>query len=243
MASYSDKIRWWSDRRCEGPHVKVTIMDRYPVRVQSELEAATVEMDRVLKATGYEWPTGPTGSYNCRQIGGSTKWSLHAYAIAIDIDYGNNPYLRGHPIPRGFVQDSRFQLTEANVDAVEAIRNDRGESIWKWLGWSIGDTMHFEADVPPDRCQPVTDPQEDDVLKPGDTGLDVAKWQNYLNRWSVLPTAGDYPWEPLAPDGQFGGATEAAVMDFQRWSHIEVDGIIDLTVCMSLSIVVKSTIG
>lgn len=181
MASYNDKIRWWADRRCSGPHLSMEILGRYPVRVQPELEGAVNAMNAALKANGYRDPTGPTGSYNCRMIGGTTKWSLHAYAIAIDIDYGENPYLRGQTIPKGFGTDPRFMLTEAQVDAVEGIRNEWGESLWKWLGWSIGDTMHFEIDVPPDRCEVA-------MFTHFNIGHEYAEWEPVV--WLLFQLAG-----------------------------------------------------
>jgi hypothetical protein len=121
-------------------------------------------------ANGYHTPMGPTGSYHCRKIGGSSKWSLHAYAVAIDWDYGENPYLRGTKIKPGFKSDYRFTLTENQINAVEAIKNEDGNSIWRWLGWTIGDTMHFSVDVPPDKCQPVS---EDTMPK--------EQWENMID--------------------------------------------------------------
>ncbi len=151
---------WWKDRRCKGPHALLNILGRYPVRVQPELINASKALEKALLDTGYPSETGPLGSYNCRTIGGGTTWSLHAYAVALDIDYPSNPYLRGDTsIVEGFTSDPRFRLTERNVDAVEAIRNVEGEQLWRWLGWSsprgISDTMHFQINTPPDRSEPV----------------------------------------------------------------------------------------
>ncbi len=239
MASHAQIEAWWTGRRCTGPLESINVLGRYPVRVQPELADATREMDRVLRAAGYPSPTGPTGSYNCRYIGGTTTWSLHAYAVAVDIDYGNNPYLRGVEIPKGFGTDPRFKLTEAQVDAVEGILNDRGEPIWRWLGWTIGDTMHFQVDQPPDRCQPATIPQEDDVIKHGDRGPDVAKFQSYLNRWTA-----DHTGEtPIDEDGIFGERTLGRCESFQRWAAVEVNGQGNLITLASLVLVIKPDYG
>ena len=32
--------------------------------------------------------------------------------------------------------------------AIEGIKNQQGEQIWRWLGWSIGDFMHWQINVP-----------------------------------------------------------------------------------------------
>ena len=226
MASHKQIEAWWAGRRCQGPHVQLDLNGRYPVRVQPELEYAAVMLSDQIVGNGYRTPMGPTGSYNCRTIGGSTTWSLHAYAVAIDWDYGENPYLRGTTIQRGFGTDPRFMLTEAQVNAVESIVNDDGDSIWRWLGWTIGDTMHFQVDVPPDKCapagtQPIPPPQEDDEMRNGDTGPNVQKWQNYLNRW-----ADEYVTDlaPITEDGIYGDATEARTIAFQMFSHIADTG-------------------
>jgi len=170
MATHRQIEQWWSDRKCTGPHVKLTLNGRYPVRVQPELEAATEALSAAIMSNGYRTPMGPTGSYACRSIGGSNTTSLHSYAVAIDWDYGKNPYLRGTKIKPGFKSDYRFDLTENQVNAVENIKNTDGDSIWRWLGWTIGDTMHFQVDVPPDKCQP----QLED-------GMPKEQWENMID--------------------------------------------------------------
>ena len=171
MASHAQVEEWWADYRCNTTDlVYLDINGRYPVKMQSLLEAATLALEAAIMGSGYRTPMGPTGSYHCRKIGGSDTWSLHAYGVAIDWDYGENPYLRGETISKGFVTDPRFELTEANVDAVEAIVNEQGEQIWRWLGWTIADTMHFQVNVPPERCQPY---QEEDEMT----------YEQFTNEW------------------------------------------------------------
>ena len=170
MASYRQKLEWWTGRRCSGPLASLELLGRYPVRVQPELVDAVAAMHRELVAAGYRNPTGPTGSYSCRKIGGSRLWSLHAYGIAIDLDYAMNPHLR-QSIRRGFDTDPRFLITEAQVAAVESIVNSHGERLWRWLGWTIGDTMHFEIDVPPDRC---------DVEREDEMRVDTPTWASAI---------------------------------------------------------------
>jgi peptidoglycan hydrolase-like protein with peptidoglycan-binding domain len=55
----------------------------------------------------------------------------------------------------------------------------------------------------------------DAVLGLGSSGLDVRTLQNALNEIGY----------DLVPDGQFGGQTEAAVLDFQEWKRLYVDGV------------------
>lgn len=131
------------------------------VRVQDFWVPAVRAMNAALKAAGYEDPCDWTGSYANRKISGSDKWSWHAYGGAIDLDYGGdnpaspdhpgidrNPHLRTRIYP-GFGTDRRFQITEAQVLAVLAIRTRNGKRVWRWLGYPIGDTMHFEPNCSP----------------------------------------------------------------------------------------------
>lgn len=248
MATHRQIEAWWSDRKCSGPHIKLTLNGRYPVRVQPELEDATVALEAAIMDNGYRTPMGPTGSYNCRTIGGSTTMSLHSYAVAIDWDYGKNPYLRGTRIQRGFKSDYRFELTERQVNAVEAIINDDGDSIWRWLGWTIGDTMHFQVDVPPDKCRvagtappPILPPEEEeDMLVIGDTGKNVEKWQDYLNRWNDEHNIGQ---TPLVTDGEFGPSTETRTIEFQDWANIEQTGTVGSMDTGTMAIAVKIKTG
>ncbi len=188
MASYDDKWRWWGSRSCGKGRIDVTFMGRSPVRIQPEMVNAVAALERAFIDNGYQMPIGVTGSYSCRTIGGSDKMSLHSIPIAIDVDYSNNPYLRGDPVERGYGTDPRFLITETQVDAVEAIVNEDGVPIWKWLGWSLGDTMHFEIDVPPDKVEPVD---------PGPEPSCVPSWYDY-----------DVYWKPYIDAVWLGGAPD-----------------------------------
>ena len=61
------------------------------------------------------------------------------------------------------------------------------------------------------------------VLAPGDRGDAVAAWQAAVNRWAA---AADAPFGPLAVDGVYGPATEAATRQFQQAQAITVDGLV-----------------
>lgn len=62
----------------------------------------------------------------------------------------------------------------------------------------------------------------EDEMKNGDTGINVAKLQNYLNRW--IEEYPDVTYAPLTEDGQFGPATEDMCLNFQQWANIEATG-------------------
>lgn len=143
----------------------IEILGRSPVRVQEELVDVFTAFDQVLKVTGYENPCDYIGSYFYRTIGKkpiddpNATWSTHAYGTAIDHDYGyatadrevdKNPYIRRPIVPGDDGFGVEWQILEHQVRAIEAIKNHRGDSILLWLGWGIGDTMHWQVNVRPE---------------------------------------------------------------------------------------------
>ncbi len=88
-----------------------------------------------------------TSSFNCRAATGSSRWSNHAYGLAIDINPIENPYVSGgrtsHPASVPYLDRSRVRPGmavegRALVNAFDA----RG---WGWGGrWSgTVDLQHF----------------------------------------------------------------------------------------------------
>lgn len=145
--------------------VSLEFLGRYPIRVQPPLADPILAMEAVLVAAGYENPCDFVGSWMYRAIAGTGGLaSAHAYAVAIDADYGgdtdgdgdptidSNPHLHDRIVPGDPRFGVEFQFTEYQIRLIEAIRNVDGEQIWRWLGWPIGDTMHFEPLVGPDDC-------------------------------------------------------------------------------------------
>lgn len=95
-------------------------------------------------------PTGDgngTGSFVCRPVRGATKWSQHAFGLAIDINPFHNPYARGDVVlpelASAYVDRTRDLpgMIQPDSVAVEAFA-DIG---WSWGGdWnSLKDWMHF----------------------------------------------------------------------------------------------------
>ena len=64
-------------------------------------------------------------------------------------------------------------------------------------------------------------PPGEDEMRNGDTGPNVQKWQNYLNRWNTEYGRGH---TPLTEDGNYGPATEDRTLEFQQWAGIEHTG-------------------
>ncbi len=97
-------------------------------------------------------PTGDgnnTGAFVCRPARGQTRWSAHAYGLAIDLNPFCNPYLRGNlvlpELASAYVDRGRHRpgMIRAGDVAVRAFT----AAGWTWGGtWSSPrDLMHFSA--------------------------------------------------------------------------------------------------
>ena len=221
MAVTSTLRRWWAPYRCEPDRMQpIALFGRNAGRIPPETLDAYTALETVLTDAGYK-PVS-VWTYNCRKIGGSTNWSLHSYGIAVDIDPALNPFSYGDPFELG-------AFKPRHIEPVEAIRNIHDEQVWMWGGrWSRPDRMHFQINVPPDRCQIDWDTVEgddnmSDRLQAGDTGNTVAKMQQGLNGWI------DYfnvDTDPLKVDGIFGAETVDLVERYQAAADLPVTSVV-----------------
>jgi hypothetical protein len=87
-----------------------------------------------------------TSGFNCRFVGGTTRWSMHAFGEAIDVNPVENPYVKGGfvspPAGRAFLDRSRYRKGMAVRDGV-LVRAFASVG-WKW-GASFGDYQHFST--------------------------------------------------------------------------------------------------
>jgi hypothetical protein len=87
-----------------------------------------------------------TSGFNCRFVGGTNRWSMHAYGEAIDVNPVENPYVRGSTVSpsagRAFVDRSTYRpgMAMRNGVLVRAF----AAAGWKW-GASFGDYQHFST--------------------------------------------------------------------------------------------------
>ena len=90
-----------------------------------------------------------TSAFNCRRVGGSSSWSMHAYGEAIDLNPVENPYVVGGrvspPAGRRYVDRTRYRAGMA-VEGGVAVRAFDAVG-WKWGGrWtSSRDYQHFST--------------------------------------------------------------------------------------------------
>ena len=141
----------------------------------------------VFRRYDYRLDGADTGSYSCRFIGGTQIWSRHAWAIAIDVNWLENPD------GKVLVVDP---LMHPNIplEVVELVTGC-GAQLARWGGdWdsnpdtehSYWDAMHWEVIAHP-LCLAtgIIDPNGDDMpyyTKRNDVGRHVWRWTHGINR-------------------------------------------------------------
>jgi hypothetical protein len=112
---------------------------RFPIRRLQPVSAYRGSDDASMAADN-------TSGFNCRFVGGTSRWSMHAYGEAIDVNPVENPYVQGGrvspPAGRAYVDRSRGRkgMALANGVLVRAFASVG----WKW-GASFGDYQHFST--------------------------------------------------------------------------------------------------
>ncbi|MEV6297861.1 M15 family metallopeptidase [Actinoplanes sp. NPDC051861] len=193
-----------------GTTVKLTLArDVAPL-----LLAVARDFDREVE----ELIKGQCGGFNPRKIAGTEKWSRHAIAAAIDLNWLK------HPMGR------RNTFSPAKQDKIRAILRrytHKGVQVIRWGGaYSTPDDMHFEVNVPraaavaavkalqkPRKPAPAGGPKPGDrTLRQGASGPDVA----YLQRWVGAED-----------DGKFGQQTRLRVIRYQKIVGVPATGVAD----------------
>jgi hypothetical protein len=87
-----------------------------------------------------------TSGFNCRFVGGTSRWSMHAYGEAIDVNPVENPYVRGSTVSPAA---GRAYLDRSHSRPGMAVRGGVlvrafAAAGWKW-GASFGDYQHFST--------------------------------------------------------------------------------------------------
>lgn len=121
---------------CTGPFKRVSFYGTGVATVRASTVEAWAALNDVLIKHRYKTRAEDTGAYNCRQVTGGTAYSLHAYGIAVDINWNSNPYG-----PR-LITDMPMEM----IVGIESIRTNSGHRVFRWGGRYSGnkDAMHFE---------------------------------------------------------------------------------------------------
>ena len=115
---------------------------RFPVRRMLGVEVYRGSDDRSMRADN-------TSAFNCRFVGGTRRWSEHAYGRAIDLNPVENPYVHGGlvepPAGRAYLDRSSGQAGMATHSSVVVRAFDSVG--WHWGGrWrSSKDYQHFST--------------------------------------------------------------------------------------------------
>lgn len=126
---------------CTAPFARLNLYGEGVVTVDVLIVDAVKALNAVLIDWDYRTRRADTGAYNCRQITGGTSYSLHAYGIAVDLNWNTNPY------GRTLVTDMAIGM----IEAIEGIRTAGGVQVWRWGGRYSNnkDAMHFEVVASP----------------------------------------------------------------------------------------------
>jgi poly-gamma-glutamate synthesis protein (capsule biosynthesis protein) len=117
---------------------------RYPIRRMELIDRYDADDNRSMNADN-------TSAFNCRFVAGTSRWSMHAYGRALDINPIENPYVSGShvspPAGRPYADRSRRAkgMIHAGDEVVEAFAKKAG---WEWGGsWPGGtrDYQHFSG--------------------------------------------------------------------------------------------------
>lgn len=138
-------LRYWWGPPCRGVNVTVRLNGNGRVTVKASIVEATKALNAVLVAYNYQTRYGDTGAYNCRRVTGGSSYSLHAYAIALDINWSTNPY--SYRLITDMFRPGDHQMPYR----IEAIRTKSGHQVWRWGGKFSGnkDAMHYEITCSP----------------------------------------------------------------------------------------------
>lgn len=222
-------VRYWWRPVCTGPWATVSLNGYGRVSVRPAIVEAVKALNQVLRAYRYSTRAADTGAYNCRRVTGGSSYSLHAYAIALDINWQTNPYSRT-------LRTDMFRNGDGRMPyRIQAIRTNNGKQVWRWGGFFSGnkDAMHYEICCSPAdlrtgiRWSTVygsgtnyyasVPPAYRPVLRQGSRG----EWVGFLQRRMNYVTGSD-----INKDGIFGASTHRAVVNFQRFCKITADGIV-----------------
>jgi D-alanyl-D-alanine carboxypeptidase len=125
----------------------VTVMRKlwradYPIRRMRLIDAYGADDDRSMNADN-------TSAFNCRYVAGTTRWSMHAYGKAIDLNPVENPYVSGsHVSPEKGAKYADRCCHRAIVHGGDKVVRAFASVGWEWGGyWSGGtkDYQHFST--------------------------------------------------------------------------------------------------
>jgi hypothetical protein len=115
---------------------------RYPIRQMRFVDAYGADDHRSMVADN-------TSAFNCRFVSGTTRWSMHAYGLAIDLNPVENPYVDGLHVspPNGRPYANRTLRKRGMIRRGGRVVQLFAARGWGWGGYWSGakDYQHFSA--------------------------------------------------------------------------------------------------
>ena len=113
--------------------------ERFPIRRLRPVSEYRGDDERSMAADN-------TSGFNCRFVGGTSRWSMHAYGEAIDVNPVENPYVRGSTVspPAGRAYLDRTMSRKGMAVRGGILVRAFAAAGWKW-GASFGDYQHFST--------------------------------------------------------------------------------------------------
>ena len=112
---------------------------KFPIRLLRPVSAYRGSDDASMDADN-------TSGFNCRFVGGTSRWSMHAYGEAIDVNPVENPFIRGSTVSpaagRAYLDRTTYRKGMAVRGGV--LVRAFAAAGWKW-GASFGDYQHFST--------------------------------------------------------------------------------------------------
>jgi hypothetical protein len=238
MASTRQMRAWWHLDRCT-PGIKkgdgffgrtpiyaanTDIIDCWKALEQAHFAAGYVPTPGGFIGSKRRCPTGIAGK-TCQENGDNC--SLHNYCLALDVEYNHNPHFKRRLSRMDLLNlytRGKTKYSPAILDSILQVKNLQGEQLFRNLSYTIGDTMHWQINVPPERAKvdwstvgdgtaPVPPPTERNnmylplVYTDGfdtnpDRKEDVFWLQKALNRVGGII---------IAEDGKYGNEVAAAI--------------------------------
>jgi len=127
-------------------HNIVTVMHKlwrqdYPIRRMRLIDAYGAKDRRSMRADN-------TSAFNCRYVSGTTRWSMHAYGLAIDLNPVENPYVSGSYVsPAKGAKYADRCCHRAIIHPGDKVVRAFASIGWGWGGsWSgAKDYQHFSS--------------------------------------------------------------------------------------------------
>ena len=121
---------------------KVLYRHRFPIRRMRLIDAYGSDDHRSMAADN-------TSAFNCRFVAGTSRWSAHAYGLAIDLNTVENPYVAGGHVspPAGSRYVDRSTQAPGVIHRHGFVVRAFRRIGWEWGGnWSYPkDYQHFSA--------------------------------------------------------------------------------------------------